>query len=135
MELAEPVPGARGLERLDDHAAPDEAVARVGRPHERVAPRADRALPAGATLARLGASVGDLDAVGDRPAVVAAQLGGALDPRVDRVIGGLEAEHEKRRRRSSVPADSAASPPSSRRQFVGNSADWLIARVAATPSS
>ena len=56
----------------------------------------------------------------------------ASSPRLDRMVGRLEAQHQQHRRRRSAPALRNASAGSSSRQFAGYSPDCAIARVAAT---
>ena len=84
-KAVEAVPGDRGLEGLGEDAAGDQRVAQVGHLQEGVAPGVGRAVAA--ARARL---------VRELAAVVAAELGGAGHPGVERVVGRLEAEHEQR---------------------------------------
>ena len=58
----------------------------------------------------------------------------AVDPRVDRMIGRLETEHEQRAAVVARRRDVIASVGSSSRQLVGNSPDCATARVASTAS-
>ena len=78
----EAVPGDRGLERLGEDAGRDQRVAQVGHLEEGVAP--------GALATRRASRVG-------RPRRRASQqLERLRHPGVERVVGGLEAEHEQR---------------------------------------
>src|SRR4029077_16074952 len=63
-----------------------ERIARVWSAEERLAPRADRVLPAPGAIGTLG----------DRAAVLGADRERSVDRLLDGMVGGLEAQHEQR---------------------------------------
>ena len=114
VERGEAVPGARGLERLADHARARRARragtarARNALRHAPAAPRA----PAVAAVRR-----GRL-APATSPPWSRSSSSARVDPRVERVVGRLEAEHSSVAAVVGAPV-SRASAGSSRRQFAG----------------
>ena len=97
IERVEAVPGDGALEGVEDHAEPRRLVAVVRRAQEGGAPVAGGAL----AVRGVAAGLGWLHRRGDRgrvelPAVVGHEFERARHPRLQRVVGRLEAEHEGR---------------------------------------
>src|SRR5262249_58049135 len=91
VERREALPGDGGLERLADHAEPDDGVAQVGCVQEGAAPCTRRSLACALAVAPRATGIRRY-----LPAVVAGALERPLHPGVESMVGGLEGQEQDR---------------------------------------